>query len=205
MLEYNLGLNLFDAPDIEDNLFIGRDTELEQMKNILLLNSTSSTRKVLVLGGMGGIGKTQLVITYTKRYRSSYSSIFWLNASSKAALQTSLRRLARVILPESRDQLQGDMMLTQVSAWLSNLENSRWLLSFDNYDDPDQFNIREYFPSVAQGSIIITTRRPDLVSGTKINVRSIAEKGENLRILATRSGRENVESGEKILQWSVRP
>lgn len=199
------GLNLFDAPDIDDGLFIGRDTELEQMKNILLPNSTSSTRKVLVLGGMGGIGKTQLAITYTKRYRSLYSSVFWLNASSKPALLTSLRRLARVILPESGDQLQDDMVLTQVSAWLSNLENSRWLLAFDNYDDPDQFNIREYFPSVAQGSIIITTRRPDLVSGTKINVRSIAEKEESLRILATRSGRENVESGEKTSQRSVHP
>lgn len=199
------GLNLFDAPDIDDGLFIGRDRELEQMKNILLPNSTSSTRKVLVLGGMGGIGKTQLAITYTKRYHSSYSSVFWLNASSKPALLTSLRRLARVILPESGDQLQDDMVLTQVSVWLSNLENSRWLLAFDNYDDPDQFDIREYFSSVAQGSIIITTRQPDLVSGTKINVRSIAEKEESLRILATRSGRENVESGGKTSQRSVHP
>jgi len=97
------------------------------------------------------------------------------------------------------------MMLTHVSVWLSNLENSRWLLVFDNYDDPDQFNIREYFPSVAKGSIIITTRRPDLVSGTKINVRSIAEKEESLRILATRSGRENVESGENTSQRGVHP
>jgi hypothetical protein len=139
-----------------------------------------------------------------KRYRSSYSSVFWLNVSSKPALLTSLRRLGRVILPEPGDQLQDDMMLTQVSVWLSNLENSRWLLVFDNYDDPDQFNnIREYFPSVAQGSIIITTRRPNLVNGIKINVGSIAEKGESLRILATRSRRENVESSEKTSQRSV--
>jgi hypothetical protein len=65
-----------------------------------------------------------------KRYRSSYSSVFWLNVSSKPALLTSLRRLAWVILPEPGDQLQDDMMLTQVSVWLSNLENSRWLLVF---------------------------------------------------------------------------
>jgi hypothetical protein len=87
-------------------------------------------------------------------------------------------------------------MWTQVSVWLSNLENPRWLLAFDNYDDPDLFNIREYFPSVAQGSIIITTRQPDGVSGTKIKVRSIVEKEESLHILATRSRRENVDSGK---------
>ena len=58
--EYNRGLNLFDAPDIDDGLFIGRDTELEQMKTVLLPNPTSPTRKALALGGMGGIGKTQL-------------------------------------------------------------------------------------------------------------------------------------------------
>jgi hypothetical protein len=195
--EYNRGLNLFDAPDIDDSLFIGRDTELEQMKTVLLPNPTSPTREVLVLGGMGGIGKTQLAVTYAKRYGSSYSSVFWLNASSKTALLTSLRRLAREILPEAEGQLEGDMMLTQVSVWLSNLENPRWLLIFDDYNDPNQFNIREYFPSVTQGSIIITTRQPDGVSGTKIKVRSMVEKEESLRILVTRSRRENVDSGKK--------
>ena len=170
MLEYNRGLNLFDAPDIDDGLFIGRDTQLEQMKTVLLPNPTSPTRKVLVLGGMGGIGKTQLAVTYAKRHSSSYSSIFWLNASTEAALLISLRRLAREVLPEAGGQPKDDIMLVQVLIWLSNLENPRWLLIFDNYDDPDQFNIREYFPSAAQGSIIITTRQPDGVNGTKIKV-----------------------------------
>jgi hypothetical protein len=146
---------------------------------------------------MGGIGKTQLAVTYAKRHRSSYSSIFWLNASSKATLLISLRRLAREILPEAGGQPKDDIMLAQVLVWLSNLENPRWLLIFDNYDDPDQFNIREYFPAAAQGSIIITTRQPDGVSGTKTKVRSMTEKEESLRILATRSRRENVFSGKK--------
>ena len=184
---------------MDDGLFIGRDTEMNQMENILLPNSISSTRKVLVLGGMGGIGKTQLAITYAKRYRSSYSSIFWLNASSKTALLTSLRRLACNILPVTGGRLDDDIMVVQISIWLSNLENLRWLLIFDNYDDPHEFDIREYFPSVAQGSIIITTRQPGQVNGEKIKLQSlIKEEEEGLRILATRSGRENVESGKTL-------
>ena len=61
-LEYNLGLDLFDAPDMADSLFIGRETELQEMENILQPDSDSlgSSRKVLVLGGVGGIEKTQM-------------------------------------------------------------------------------------------------------------------------------------------------
>ena len=88
--EYDRGLNLLDAPDVGDHLFIGRDDELEQMRTRLLLSSNSSDRKVLVVGGMGGIGKTQMVIRYAKQYRMSYSSVFWLNATSDASLKTSL-------------------------------------------------------------------------------------------------------------------
>ena len=199
-IEYNLGLNLFDAPDMGRGLFIGRQREIQEMEKILQAQSASmgSIREVLVLGGMGGIGKTQLAITYAKQYRSSYSSIFWLNASSEGAMTTSLRALAnRIKSPETVSKLKDDQLWIHVSNWLFELENTRWLLIFDNYDDPDQYNINTYYPPATHGSIIITTRQPDRVSGTKIKVRSMAEKEEGLRILATRSGRENVVSGEK--------
>jgi len=59
------------------------------------------------------------------------------------------------------NQLDDDQLWAQISFWLSKLENSRWLLIFDNYDDPNQYQIEQYYPFVAQGSIIITTRQPD--------------------------------------------
>jgi hypothetical protein len=184
--EYNHGLNLFDAPDMGKGLFIGRESEFQEMEKILQ-----------PLGGPGGIGKTQLAITYAKRHGSSYSSVFWLNASSKTALLTSLRRLAPQILPEAGDRLNDEAILIQVSVWLSQLDNNRWLLIFDNYDDPDQFNVREYYPSVAHGSIIITTRQRDRVNGEEIHLQPMAQAEESLRILASRSRRTNVESGKR--------
>jgi hypothetical protein len=195
-LEYDRGLNLLDAPDMGDHLFIGRDDELEQMKTILLSNPDSSDRKVLVLGGMGGIGKTQMAIRYAKRHHISYSSVFWVNATSESALKTSLRQLAPQILPgEIVDQLDDDQLWAQISLWLSKLENPRWLLIFDNYDDPDQYQIEQYYPFVAHGSIIITTRQPDRVNGYQIKVQSITNDEDSLNILATRSGRPDVSSG----------
>jgi hypothetical protein len=198
--EYNRGLNLFDAPDLGKDLFIGRESELQRMERILQPQGNSQDRQILVLSGPGGIGKTQLAITYTKRHSSSYSSAFWLNASSKTALSTSLRRLAPQILPEAGDRLDDEAILIQVSVWLSQLDNNRWLLIFDNYDDPDQFNIREYYPSVAHGSIIVTTRLRDRVNGEEINLKPIGREEESLRILASRSGRKNVESGKRVSQ-----
>jgi hypothetical protein len=200
LLEYNRGLNLFDAPDMGKGLFIGRESEFEEMEKILQSPGSSQERHVLVLSGPGGIGKTQLAITYAKRHSSSYSSVFWLNASSKTALLTSLRRLAPQILPEAGDRLNDEAILIQVSVWLSQLDNNRWLLIFDNYDDPDQFNIREYYPSVAHGSIIVTTRQRDRVNGEEIHLQSMTQEEESLRILARRSGRTNVESGKRTLQ-----
>jgi len=196
-LEYDRGLNLLDAPDMGDHLFIGRDNELEQMKTILLSDPYSSDRKVLVLGGMGGIGKTQMAIRYAKRHYTSYSSVFWVNATSESALRTSLRRLAPLILPgETVDQLDDDQLWAQISLWLSKLENSRWLLIFDNYDDPNQYQIEQCYPFVAHGSIIITTRQPDRVNGYQIKVQPMTNDEESLNILATRSGRPDVLLGK---------
>jgi hypothetical protein len=167
------------------------------------LDSPGSPRKVLVLGGVGGIGKTQLAITYTRRYRHSYSSIFWLNANTGATLKNSLRAVAnRILSPERVSELDDDALQAHVSNWLSNLDNTRWLLIFDNYDDPDQHNITQYHPAVAHGSIIITTRQPIQINGEKVKVQSMA-KEESLRILATRSGRDNVLSGKSTSQESV--
>ncbi|KAI1628030.1 hypothetical protein EDD37DRAFT_647689 [Exophiala viscosa] len=73
---YDLGINSFDAPDMADEVFVGRAPEIKEMENVLLSASDSGLRRVLVLGGMGGIGKTQLSITYAKRHRKAYSSVF---------------------------------------------------------------------------------------------------------------------------------
>jgi NB-ARC domain len=182
-----------------EGLFVGRETELQGMESILQpqADSPGSTRKVLILGGMGGIGKTQVAITYAKRHRHSYSSTFWLNASTEVTLNSSLRAVAnRIIPPETVKKLDDDQVWVHVSNWLSEPDNSRWLLIFDNYDDSNEYKITQYHPSVAHGSIIITTRQPDRANGEKIKVQSMAKVEESLYVLATRSGRENVMSGK---------
>ena len=167
------------------------------MEKILLPGTDSLERKVLILGGVGGIGKTQLAITYAKRHRASYTSVFWLNAQSETALVRSLQLLARRILaPDAVSEVDADCLWIQVSTWLSNLDNTRWLLIFDNHDEPYQYTIENYYPYVSHGSIIITTRLPDRLTGEKIKVQPMADDKDSMDILATRSDRSNIESGE---------
>jgi len=194
---FRLGLHLSDAPTVESRLFIGRESELAKMEAILKPNDLSVEQRRLVLGGMGGMGKTQLAIAYAEGHRHSYESIFWLNATSSKTLQASLHQLAQHVLPP--DELKhgdDDQLMVQVSRWLSDPDNTRWLLIFDNYDDPDQYQITKYYPHASHGSIIITTRLPDLVDGAPIKVQHLHRLEDSLQILETRSERPNVKSGQ---------
>lgn len=197
MLAFERGVNLFDAPEIADSLFVGRGAEIQDMERILLPGSDSSLRKILVLGGMGGIGKTQLSIAYTKKHRNDYTSVFWLNATSEFTLRSSLRQLARRALAvEDIDKVSDEIIWVRVSNWLCELNNSRWLLVYDNYDEPDAYDITKFYPPVVHGSIIVTTRLPSKVNGSAVLVRSLKEEKDSLQILSSRSERDGVEKGK---------
>lgn len=187
---------MIDAPDLGGSNFTGRSAELERMETILLSKIDNQDRKILVLGGVQGIGKTQLAIRYAQKYGSYYSSVFWLHAASEISLKGSLRILARRILPVDRaNGLEDDRLWLYVSNWLSELDNRRWLIIFDNYDDPDLYNIENFYPSASQGSIIITSRSPGRIKGEQLLVKTMRKLEDGLYILATRSGRDGVESG----------
>lgn len=85
-----------------------------------------------------------------------------------------------------------------MSNWLSEYGNNRWLLIFDNYDDPDQYEITKYYPSVAHGTIIVTTRQQGRVNGEQMLVESLKRIEDSIQILTTRSGREGDKSGNWI-------
>jgi hypothetical protein len=150
----------------------------------------------LVLGGMGGIGKTQLAIAYARRFSEQYTSIFWLNAVSEASIKASFRTMADLIYAvQDTAVLEGEQSVIHIRRWLSEQSNTNWLLIFDNYDDPDHFDIEPYYPSASHGTIIITTRRPDHVSGVSLRVQPLLDVEDSLEILRTRSGRTNVSLG----------
>jgi len=79
----------------------------------------------LVLSGMGSIGKTQLAIAYARRCQKSYTSVFWLNATSELTLEASFRLIAEqlFLMPELA-HLDDEKSFQAVCWWLSGVNNT---------------------------------------------------------------------------------
>lgn len=195
VVQYGLCLNL--APLIDPSYFVGRAEEINAITEVLHPGQVSTVQRRLVLGGMGGVGKTQLALAYAQQYRTSYTSVFWLNAMSALTLKASFRSLAgRVLRRQDLEASNDEQTLAKALAWLANTHNTQWLLIFDNYDEPDQFNVDEYCPFAGHGSVLVTTRRPTLVKGPSVHVQPLTRLEDSLDVLQVRSGRENIKNGQ---------
>jgi hypothetical protein len=191
-----VGIQLGQAPYIASDFFVGRSYELDEIAKVLHPNQKAHKQRRLVLGGMGGVGKTQLGIAYAHSTRGPYSSVFWLNAVSETALKGSFRSIASYIFNVQEPAVLEDKeIVKRVHQWLSSPKNSGWLLIFDNYDDPGQFQINHYYPPASYGAIMVTTRRPVLVAGSTLEIKPLQNIKDSLAILQNRSKRENVQSG----------
>ncbi|KAI8634681.1 hypothetical protein F5Y19DRAFT_120940 [Xylariaceae sp. FL1651] len=202
--DFCITFSMSDVPETQH--FIARVGELAEMRKIL---RSDGSRRVIILHGLGGIGKTQLAVAYAKRYRDEYSAIFWLNINDETSIQQSFAKVARQILQQypnasrlSALDLQQDYgkVAEAVNAWLSLPGNTRWLLIYDNYDNPKLGNgidntgidIGRFLPEAYQGSIIVTTRSSQVDLGHRIRIKKLESIHEGLQILAATSGRDSV-------------
>ncbi|KAN0078858.1 HET domain containing protein [Elaphomyces granulatus] len=186
------GLNerTFWSPSVsnvsETEQFVAREEELTEIHRKL---RGDGSRHIVVLHGLGGIGKTQLTVAHAKRHKDNYSAIFWLNTKDEDSLKQSFAKVAKQILHEhpSASRLSSvdikeniDEVVDAVKAWLSLPNNTRWLMIYDNYDnpklvgntDPAVVDIREYLPESYQGSVVITTRSSEVKIGHHIRIRN---------------------------------
>jgi hypothetical protein len=126
--------------------FIGRETELLQISSYFSVEGDSQPR-TLILQALGGQGKSQIALEYCQRSRSTYRGIFWVNAASEATATQSFINFAGKLGPASSGALHAKAKIQFVKSTLEQW-NERWLLVFDNYDDPEHFlTIQQFTPS----------------------------------------------------------
>ncbi|CAI6092175.1 unnamed protein product [Clonostachys chloroleuca] len=202
--DFSITFSLLEVP--ETQYFVARESEIAEMRRAL---SPDGGRRIVVLHGLGGIGKTQLAVTYTKRYRDEYSAIFWLNIKDELSIRRSFTKVAKQILRQHPDasglnaldpQLNPEEVIEAVKAWLSLPGNTRWLIVYDNYDNPRLSNdktdkgvdIFQFLPPSYQGSIIVTTRLSQVDIGHRIRIQKLESIDDSLKILSTTSGRDRL-------------
>lgn len=113
---------------------------------------------LMLLHGPGGWGKTQIAMEYC--YRSTYTTILWFNASSRALLYHDISTVAkRLSLPNDARGVESHLF-TAFKQWLQ--DQSGWLLVLDALDDFTLLNL--ILPADPQGHLITTTRHDPLGS-----------------------------------------
>lgn len=195
--QFRLVFSLAAAPEID--YFVGRVSNLTSIESVVL-PFTGPERRVVVLHGLGGIGKSQLAIEFAKKHRSDYTAVLWLNAKTEDTLKRSFAANASR-LPKgffSQELLDGPQneealssILRDMKTWLGLPGNDRWLLIFDNVDNPKipenkrqyAYDIRSYFPEAHQGSILVTTRWRTLRIGHLLEVVKLSEDDEGISLL----------------------
>lgn len=153
---------------------------MAELERVLLPQRQHSRRKLFVLHGLGGIGKTQLSVEFARKHHRKFGSVFWLDGRTEDSLKQSVASCASRI-PEGQIAESSrayavtstgdvDAVVREVMSWLSRPDNRDWLVIFDNVDresgvdnaDPDAYDITRYLPGADHGSVLITTRLASL-------------------------------------------
>lgn len=156
-------------------MFTGRQDILDQM-DTYFSKSASLERRLFVLHGLGGAGKTQLALRFIQKHKDLYvyssiycsffsltelpvwlcrfSDIFFIDATTRETVSTGLAAIAKAAGAGTTPQ--------EAMVWLVS-KKDRWLLVLNNADNPE-LNMREFFPVCAHGDILITTRNQQMIN-----------------------------------------
>ena len=120
---------------------------------------------IVILQGTGGSGKTQLAIECCRHAEKDlrFIATFWIDASSTISVMRSYKAIASLLPKKVANNSNQEILVSVVQKTLRELQY-RWLVVFDNYDNPTAFKdplINYYIPTGRNGSILFTSRRGD--------------------------------------------
>jgi hypothetical protein len=160
--------------------FTGRRSELQRIHKELhkTTDEQAEVLQVVVIGGLGGIGKSELARKYAYEYRKDYdSNVIWINAETQKDLEESFKRLARELskgLPEdskiSTTEKGIESIIENVYRYF---EDVKGLFIFDNAEGYK--NISKFLPSSLNYKpyVLITSRDTKWEIGQKVAMEVI--------------------------------
>lgn len=168
--------------------FTGRVDVLERLRRRTASKITavlpSEDSLPQALQGLGGVGKTAVAIEYAYRYRGDYDLVCWIRADQMPLVRSSLAGLATALGLEAPSATGIDLTTSGVLDALRRGEPySRWLLIFDNADQPEE--LIPFIPS-GPGDVLITSRNHRWQSTVETVQLDVFERTESIQFLIKR-------------------
>ncbi|MGI9061137.1 MAG: tetratricopeptide repeat protein [Ktedonobacteraceae bacterium] len=145
---------LWNVPYRRNPFFTGREDILTSLYTELNSHKAAALTQAQAISGLGGIGKTQVAVEYTYRYRDLYQTILWVTASSHDALIADFVLLAALLELQEQGEQDQDIVVRAVKRWLDTHEG--WLLVLDNVDNLEM--VADFLPVQGAGNFLLTTR-----------------------------------------------
>lgn len=154
---------LIKVPEgLRTEYFVGREEFLRQVH--AALTDDGAVRRMVVLTGMGGIGKTQAALEYVLQNRGSYTRVLWSHAESEAGFLDSLKSLTHTLLPATKRVEEASDVLAALARWMDDAGNANWLLVVDGANFQKgwtQERLKALLPATKQGKLLVTSQYQD--------------------------------------------
>jgi len=129
---------------------------------------------------MGGVGKTQIAAEYAHRFADSYDIVWWITAELPSLIGSQFAALADAL---GLSDLTASIDVTRKAILASLQEHDRWLLVFDNAENPE--DLSGWLPG-GRGHVLITSRTHGWSDvAVQVEVGVLARK-ESVAILQSR-------------------
>ncbi|MEV8442469.1 FxSxx-COOH system tetratricopeptide repeat protein [Actinosynnema sp. NPDC051121] len=175
--------------------FTGR---LESLARLRRAVRSSGTVAVHSLRGLGGVGKSQLVIEYAHRHADDFDLAWWIPAEQVALVPDHLAALGAELGVELGGDHHGDPEATTAAVLADLRRRQRWLVVFDNAEDP--VALRPYLPS-GGGQVLVTTRRGGFGALGEVLDVDVLDRAESVELLKRRVPAITDESADTLADW----
>jgi tetratricopeptide (TPR) repeat protein len=134
-----------------------------------------------VVCGLGGAGKSQLVLDYVENFKDDYTATFWIDASSKERLEADYKQVHNLLLRPTRVDTAIDTCVSEIRHWCRSRGTRKYLFvldsadSIDDEESPEYIDLQKYIVDATSADVVITTRVQSAKEMTALEAVQVAE------------------------------